>query len=69
MSGKSKTKSKWIYGSTAEGAYLACSSCSRKLSAKQVMFADKPYDVCPYCGRRMDEIDDEIIEKLRVSIL
>ena len=67
MSGKAN--SKWIYGSTDEGAYVACSFCNRKLSAKQVMFADKPFDVCPYCNRRMSEVDDDIIERLRVSLL
>lgn len=67
MSGNNK--SKWIYGSTDEGAYLACSHCNRKISAKQVMFADRPYDVCPYCSRRMAIPDDDIIEKLRISML
>lgn len=64
-----KIKSKWIYGSTAEGSYIACSNCNGKLSAKTVLFADKPYNVCPKCKRKMADIDDEIIEKLRVSIL
>lgn len=67
MSGKKK--SKWIYGQTDEGSYVSCSKCNAKISAKRILFADEPYTICPNCKSKMEEIDDEILENLRVSAL
>lgn len=67
MSGRET--SKWIFAGGDEFAYLYCDNCKRKISAKDVVFADHPYNKCPKCGRYMSDVDDDIISKLEDSII
>lgn len=57
-------KRRWIYGSNDLGDYLECEKCNHKLSAKQVIFAKRSYNTCPWCGSEMIA-DQKDIDRIR----
>lgn len=44
----------WEHGTNEFGAFVKCSNCGHKLSAKSFIMADKPTDNCPWCNFKMD---------------
>lgn len=54
----------WEYKTGDMGGYVACSSCGRKFSAKEFLFADVVTSTCPKCGAEMrfQKLDYEEIE-------
>lgn len=45
---------KWIFITTENGRAIECSKCGRKISVKDVMFADEDISTCPKCNAIMD---------------
>ena len=44
----------WATKSSDSILYIECSNCKHKLSAKQVIFADRNITVCPFCKAKMN---------------
>jgi len=44
----------WKVVSTDLSYGIECSNCKHKMDAKEVIMADKEYDICPFCGASMD---------------
>lgn len=60
-------RANWKMGSNDLGLYIECSKCKHKLSAKQVIFADKSIAACPFCKSKMSMEDvkfGELVESL-----
>ena len=61
----------WRLKASDMGAYVQCSSCGRRVSAKHFIFADVRTDTCPTCGAEMnlDEMDEDILSQISEEAL
>ena len=60
-------KRRWIFGTNDLGDYLECEKCNHKLSAKQVIFANRDFNTCPWCGSEM-QMDQKDIDRMKETL-
>lgn len=44
----------WEIKTDTNGYYMQCSKCKRKISVKDVVIANRSFDMCPFCKNEMD---------------
>lgn len=65
------TKAAWELKADDTGAFLRCTHCGRRVSAKHFVFADIAYEKCPDCGYEMDmdSMDEELLDRISQEAL
>lgn len=61
-------KPKWQYVLAELGAGIECTGCHHKLKAMTVVMGDVRLDICPFCNKEMQPIDQILLDRMHEEV-